>query len=50
MVGHKGKRRGTWQFGQFAPMMSAEEYRQIHQAIQDRGWLVRAAEPNEPPT
>jgi hypothetical protein len=36
MVGHKGKRRGRWQFGQFAPMMTLEEYR----AIQDRGWLT----------
>ena len=44
MVGHKGKRRGRWQFGQFAPMMLPEEYRQVHQAIQDRGWLIEAAE------
>lgn len=49
MVAHKGKRRGTWQFGQFAPMMTLEEYRQIHQAIQDRGWLVQA-EPLALPT
>jgi len=42
-VSHKGKRRGTWQFGQFAPMMLPEDYRQIHQAIQDRGWLTRSA-------
>lgn len=37
MVAHKGKRRGTWQFGQFAPMMTLDEYRQIHQAIEGRG-------------
>lgn len=48
MVAHKGKRRGTWQFGQFAPMMTPEEYRQIHQAIQNRGWLTQAAEPLAP--
>lgn len=40
MVAHKGKRRGTWQFGQFAPMMTPEEYGQIHQSIRDRGWLL----------
>jgi hypothetical protein len=50
MVGHKGKRRGRWQFGQFAPMMTPEEYRQIHQVIQDRGWLTQAAEPFAPPS
>ncbi len=50
MVAHKGKRRGTWQFGQFAPMMMPSEYRQIHQGIQDRGWLTRTAEPFAQPT
>ncbi len=35
MVAHKGKRRGTWQFGQFAPMMTPDEYRQIDQAIRE---------------
>jgi len=50
MVGHKGRRRGTWQFGQFAPMMTPAEYQQIHQAIQDRGWQNQATEPFSPPS
>lgn len=39
MVAHKGRRRGTWQFGQFAPMMSPHDYKRIHQEIENREWL-----------
>lgn len=49
MVRHKGNRRGTWQFGQFAAMMSPEEYQLIHQAIHERGWLTNAADASAPP-
>jgi hypothetical protein len=48
MVSHKGKRRGTWAFGRFAPMMTPEEYRLIDQGIQDRGWLAGPPPPAEP--
>lgn len=40
MVGHKGRRRGKWQFGQFAPMMLLDEYHKIHETIQNRGWMT----------
>jgi hypothetical protein len=40
MVAHKGRRRGTWAFGQFAPMLTPSEYLLIHQEIERRGWLT----------
>jgi hypothetical protein len=45
MVAHKGNRRGTWQFGQFAPMMTPGEYLKIHEGIMERSWLTKLATP-----
>ena len=39
MVAHKESRRGKWLFGQFAPMMTIDEYGLIQREVEGRGWL-----------
>ena len=40
MIAHKPRTRGKWAFGQFAPMMTAEELRLIFDAAKGKGWLA----------
>lgn len=39
MIAHKPRMRGKWAFGQFAPMMTAEEMRLIFQRARQKGWI-----------
>jgi hypothetical protein len=40
MIAHKPRTRGKWAFGQFAPMMTAEEMRLLFAAALAKGWLA----------
>ena len=39
MIAHKPRMKGKWAFGQFAPMMTAEQMKLIVQKIKAKGWL-----------
>jgi hypothetical protein len=45
MIGHKGRSRNKWAFGQFAPIMTPEDLAAIVQRMRDRGWLTEVAPP-----
>jgi hypothetical protein len=39
MIGHKGRSRNKWAFGQFAPIMTPDDLAAIIEHMRDRGWL-----------
>ena len=39
MIAHKPRMKGKWAFGQFAPMMTAEEMKLLFEKAQQKGWL-----------
>ena len=39
MIAERGRVKGKWAFGQFAPMMTKEEMAIIFDKIKDKGWL-----------
>jgi hypothetical protein len=39
MIAQKPRMKGKWAFGQFAPMMTAEEMRLIFHKARAKGWL-----------
>ena len=39
MIAHKPRMKGKWAFGQFAPMMRAEELKLIFEKAKAKGWL-----------
>lgn len=40
MIAQKPRMKGKWAFGQFAPMMTAEEMTMIFDKVKARGWLA----------
>lgn len=40
MIAHKPRMKGKWAFGQFAPMMTAEELKVVFEKIKAKGWIV----------
>lgn len=39
MIAHKPRMKGKWAFGQFAPMMTAEELKVVFEKIKAKGWI-----------
>ncbi len=39
MIGEKGRTKGKWVFGQFAPMMTKKEFQQIVLAAKKKNWI-----------
>jgi hypothetical protein len=39
MIAHRPRMRGKWAWGQFAPMMTAEDMRVIFEHAKAKGWL-----------
>lgn len=39
MIAHRARMRGKWAFGQFAPMMTRGEMREIFEKLKSNGWL-----------
>ncbi len=39
MIAHKPRMKGKWAFGQYAPMMSAQELKLIFEKAKSKGWL-----------
>jgi hypothetical protein len=39
MIAHKPRVRGKWAWGQYAPIMTAEEMKMIFNRIKARGWV-----------
>lgn len=39
MIAHKPRMKGKWAFGQFAPMVTAEEMKLLFENAQQKGWL-----------
>ena len=39
MIGHKGRARGRWAFGQFAPIMTPEDLAEIIARMRALGWM-----------
>jgi hypothetical protein len=42
MIGHKGRARGRWAFGQFAPIMTPEDLAEIIARMRSLGWMRQA--------
>ena len=45
MVGHKGRARGRWAFGQYAPIMTADDLSAILEAMGRKGWITISRDP-----
>lgn len=39
MIGQKGKTKGRWVFGQYAPMIGKKDFRFLLKEAQARGWV-----------
>ena len=39
MIAHKPRMKGKWAFGQFAPMMTAEELKLLFDGAREKGWV-----------
>lgn len=39
MIAERGRVKGKWAFGQYAPMMTKEDMTVIHKKMKDMGWL-----------
>ena len=39
MISGKGRMKGKWAFGQFAPMMSTEELKMICDQVKEKKWI-----------
>jgi hypothetical protein len=39
MIAHKPRMKGKWAFGQFAPMMTAEELKLVFEKVKAKGWM-----------
>jgi len=39
MIAEKGRMKGKWAFGQFAPMMTKEETKMIFEKMKTKGWI-----------
>lgn len=40
MIAHKPRMKGKWAYGQFAPMMTAEDMQLIFEKAKAKGWLI----------
>ncbi len=39
MIAHKPRMKGKWAWGQYAPMMTAEEMKMIFDHVKEKGWI-----------
>jgi hypothetical protein len=39
MIAHRPRMKGKWAFGQYAPMMTADEMRLIVEKAKSKGWI-----------
>ncbi|MDY0362974.1 MAG: hypothetical protein RBR08_16110 [Desulforegulaceae bacterium] len=39
MIGHRPRMEGKWAWGQYAPIMTAEEMQMIFDRVRDKGWI-----------
>ena len=46
MIGHKGRGKGKWAFGQFAPIMAPEDLVAIVERMKKKGWLTEGESPS----